>query len=146
MPKRRQESKRALDGDEARTGDAASLDPNADIIPNIKREFVLTPLADYILQDTVRLFSKAIGTDITNSHMLRVILKAVAHSMPVLEKEVLQIGKLKRPSNARASQLDREEFERKLAAVLVSAFRKSPPYEAAVGHRRSGKGSGKRPA
>jgi hypothetical protein len=146
MPKRQQQSKRALNEVEQGTGDAARLDANSDISPNIKREFILTPRTDDTVQDVVRLFARAIGTDLTNSHMLRVILKAVAHAMPVLEREVLQIGKLKRPSNARASQLDREEFERKLAAVLVSAFRKSPPYEAAVGHRRSGKGSGKRPA
>ena len=146
MPKRQQQSKRALNEDEQGTGDAARPDANSDISPNIKREFILTPRTDDTVQDVVRLFSRAIGTDLTNSHMLRVILKAVAHAMPVLEREVLQIGKLKRPSNARTSQLEREEFERKLAAVLVSAFRKSPPYEAAAGHRRPGKGSGKRSA
>ena len=146
MPKRQQQSKRALNEDEQGTGDAARPDANSDISPNIKREFILTPRTDDTVQDVVRLFARAIGTDLTNSHMLRVILKAVAHAMPVLEREVLQIGKLKRPSNARTSQLEREEFERKLAAVLVSAFRKSPPFEAGAGHRRSGKGSGKRSA
>jgi hypothetical protein len=146
MPKRHQQSKRALNEDEAGAGDAASLDANTDIIPNIKREFVLTQRTDDTVQDVVRLFARAIGTDLTNSHMLRVILKAVAHAMPVLEREVLQIGKLKRPSNARTSQLEREEFERKLAAVVVSAFRKAPPFAARVGHRRAGKGSGKRTA
>ena len=146
MPKRHQRSKRALSEDETGSSDAASLDANSDIIPNIKREFILTPRTDDTVQDVVRLFAKAIGTDLTNSHMLRVILKAVAHAMPVLEREVLQIGKLKRPSNARTSQLEREEFERKLAAVLVSAFRKSPPFDVGSGHRRPGKGSGKRSA
>ena len=146
MPKRHQRSKRALSEDETGSSDAASLDANSDIIPNIKREFILTPLTDDTLQDVVRLFSRAIGTDLTNSHMLRVILKAVAHAMPVLEREVSQLGKLKRPSNARTSQLEREEFERKLAAVLVAAFRKAPPFEADAGHCRSGKGSGKRTA
>jgi hypothetical protein len=146
MPKRQQQRKRALSEDEQGTGDAARPDVNADIIPNIKREFVLTPLADYTLQDAVRNFGRAIGSDITNSHMLRVILKAVGHAMPVLEKEILQIGKLKRPGNARENQAEREEFERKLAAVLVSAFRKSPPFDASAGHRRPGKGSGKRSA
>jgi hypothetical protein len=146
MPKRHQQSKRALSEDETGTGNAASLDANSDIIPNIKREFILTPLTDDTLQDVVRLFSRAIGTDLTNSHMLRVILKAVAHAMPVLEREVSQLGKLKRPSNARTSQLEREEFERKLAAAVVSAFRKCRPFGAEAGDRRQGKSSGKRSA
>ena len=78
--------------------------------------------------------------------MLRVLLKGVAHAMPLLEREASQIGKLKRPSNARTSQLEREEFERKLAAAVVAAFRKNPPFDADAGDRRQGKASGKRSA
>jgi hypothetical protein len=103
-------------------------------------------LTDDTLQQVVRLFERAIGTDLTNSHMFRVLLKSVAHAMPMLEREVSQLGKLKPPSNARASQLEREEFERKLAAAVVSAFRKCPPFDADAGDRRQGKSSGKRTA
>jgi hypothetical protein len=146
MPKRQPQNKRPLDEDETGAGEAANLVANAEILPNIKREFILTQLTDNTLQDAVRLFSRAIGTDLTNSHMLRVILKAVAHAMPVLEREVSQLGKLRRPSNARTSQLEREEFERKLASAVVAALRKSRPFEADARDRRQGKGSGKRSA
>jgi hypothetical protein len=59
-----------------------------------------------------------------------VLLKTVEHVMPELKGEVSQLGKLKRPSNARTNQLEREEFERTLAAAVVSAFRKCRPFVA----------------
>jgi hypothetical protein len=129
MPKRHQQNKRALRKDDRGPGESADFDADADGIPNIKRLFILTPLADHTLRDAVTLFSRATGTDMTNSHLFRVLLKAVAHAMPEIEREVAQLGKLKRPSNARTNQVEREEFERKLAAAVVSAFRKCRPFD-----------------
>jgi hypothetical protein len=92
--------------------------------PDIKREFILTASADETLHQGVRIFSRATGTDLTNSHFLRVLLKTVEHALPELEKEASRIGRLKRPSNAKGHEADREEYERRLAQALLVAIRK----------------------
>lgn len=142
---RRQQGKRAFKDDDGGVDESAGLDTSADI-PNIKTEFILTSSADDTLQDAVRLFSRATGTNLTRSHFFRVLLKAVAHAMPELEKEASHVGRLKRPSNARDGQAAREEYERTLAAAVVAALRTAPPLDASVGERRKGRGAGKRSA
>jgi len=145
MPKRQQQEKRSYGEDHGRPDESSGPEASTDI-PNIKREFILTPSTDDTLQDVVRLFSRATGTNLTNSHFLRVLLKSVAHAMPKLEEEVARIGRLKRPSNARASQAEREEYERTLAAVVVAALQSSRPFEVGLSDKRKGKGPGKRSA
>lgn len=100
-------------------------------VPNIKREFILTRAADDTLQDAVRLLSRATGANLTNSHFLRVVLKTVQLAMPVLEREAAKLGKLKRPSNARGNEAEREEYEERLAEVVHSAFRSTTPASSA---------------
>jgi hypothetical protein len=97
--------------------------------PDIKREFILTQTADDALGHLTSLYSKATGSNVTNSHFLRAVLKALAHAMPDVEKEAWQIGKLKRPSNARGKEAEREEYERRLAASLLNGLRASRPME-----------------
>jgi hypothetical protein len=97
-------------------------------IPNIKREFILTQSADETLQDAVRLFSRATGTQLSNSHFLRVLIKGLAHAMPELEREASQIGKLKRPGNARGKEAEREEYEQRLAKAVTNAMRSTRPF------------------
>lgn len=143
MPKRQHQAKRAFKDDFSDSDEQAGLE---DDTPNIQREFILTQSADDILQDAVRLFSRATGTNLTNSHFLRVLLKCVAHAMPELKEEVSTIGKLKRPSNSREAQAAREDFERTIAATVSSAFRSAPVYDAETGGRGKGRGSGKRSA
>ena len=63
-----------------------------------------------------RAYSKATGSELTNSHVLRALLKAIEHAMPQLEHEAEQMDKLKRPKNDRANEAHRDEFERKLAS------------------------------
>src|SRR5262245_47537703 len=135
MPKRQQQAKRAFKDDVSDSDAQAGLEGD---IPNIKREFILTQSTDDALQDAVRLFSRATGTNLTNSHFLRVLLKCVAHAMPELEGEAPSIGKLKRPSNAREGQAAREEYERAIAAAVNAAFRSAPLYNAETGARGKG--------
>lgn len=97
--------------------------------PNIKREFILTQSTDDTLQDLVRVFSRATGANLTNSHFLRVVLKALAHAMPELEREASELGSLKRPSNARGNQAAREGYEEALAVAVASALQASPRFE-----------------
>ena len=94
--------------------------------PTIRRQFILTPSADLTLKHMVALYSKATGSELTNSHVLRALLKAIEHAMPQLEHEAEQMGKLKRPKNDRANEAHRDEFERKLASCIVTGMHGAP--------------------
>lgn len=97
--------------------------------PRVKREFLLTGSADETLGDLTALLSKATGTDVTNSHFLRAVLLALRHALPEVEREAWQVGGLRRPSNARGREAEREAYERALAAVLLRGLRASRPPE-----------------
>ena len=99
--------------------------------PAIKRELILTPSADDILSQLVRVLSRATRTNITNSHFLRALLKALAQALPEIEHQASLLGILKRPSNARGNESNREEYERRLAAALLAGMRASRPAESA---------------
>jgi hypothetical protein len=94
--------------------------------PTIRRQFILTPSTDLTLKQVVAVYSKAAGSELTNSHFLRAMLKAIEHAMPQLEQEAEHMGKLKRPKNDRANEAHREEFERKLASSIVTGMRVAP--------------------
>jgi hypothetical protein len=94
---------------------------------NIKREFVLTPSADETLRTLVSVFERATGTTITNSHLLRTLLRAAAEALPEIEKEAARLGRMKRPSNARGNESERDEFERRLAQALLAALARGEP-------------------
>lgn len=98
-------------------------------VPRIKREVILTPGADATLGQLVTLYARATGTDVTNSHFVRAVLKALAQALPELEREASRIGPLRRPSNARGRQAEREEYERRLAAALLAGLRAGRPPE-----------------
>src|SRR5262249_6223618 len=91
--------------------------------PDIKREFILAQTADDSLGHLTTLYSKATGTNVSNSHFLRAVLKALMTAMPEIEKEAWSVGRLRRPSNARGREADREEDEKRIAASLLSAMR-----------------------
>jgi hypothetical protein len=94
--------------------------------PTVRRQFILTPSTDFTLKHVVALYSKATGSELTNSHFLRAMLKAIEHAMPQLEKEAEHMGKLKRPRNDRANEAHREEFERKLASSIIVGMHAAP--------------------
>jgi hypothetical protein len=94
--------------------------------PTIRRQFILTPSADLTLKHMVALYSKATGSELTNSHVLRALLKAIEHAMPQLEHEAEHMDKLKRPKNDRANEAHRDEFERKLASCIVAGMHGAP--------------------
>jgi hypothetical protein len=91
--------------------------------PTIKREFILTPQADETLKHLVDVFSRATGTQVTNSHLLRAALKALAEAMPAIERGASELGRLKRPSNARGREAERERYEEAIARALSQASR-----------------------
>jgi hypothetical protein len=97
--------------------------------PDIKREFVLTQTADDTLSHLINLYSKASGTNVSNSHFFRAVLKALAYAMPELERQAWQMGRLRRPSNARGKEAERDEYEARIAQVLVAGLRAARPVE-----------------
>jgi hypothetical protein len=98
-------------------------------IANITRQFILTPTTDETLKRLITIYNRASGANLTNSHVLRAILKGVAHAMPELEREAARLRALKRPSNARGKEALREEFEQKLAAAFIAGMRAAAVYE-----------------
>jgi hypothetical protein len=98
-------------------------------LANITRQFILTSSTDETLKRLLAVYSRASGANLTNSHVLRAILKAVSHAMPELEREATRLRALKRPSNARGKEALREEFEKKLATAFVAGMRAAAVYE-----------------
>lgn len=120
MAKRQQHDNRKYKIDESSAETTIQAEPS--VTPIIKREFMLTPSADDTLFQAVRTLSRATGTNLSNSHFLRVMLKVVADAMPQIEEEASRLGKLKRPGNAPANQPDREEYEQRIAEAVATAI------------------------
>lgn len=147
MPKRQQDrSYRDSDATEAGIARPAA---NAVVseAPTIKREFMLTRVADDSLYEAVRALSRATGTSLSNSHFLRVILKVVANAIPEIEREASRLrGTVERPGNARENQAEREEYELTLAVAVAAAIKGAPPLGLDTGGSRKGREPGKPPA
>jgi hypothetical protein len=115
--------------------------------PTIKREFMLTRLADDSLFEAIRTLSRATGTSLSQSHLLRVMLKVVANAIPEIEREASRLrGTLKRPGNTRENQAEREEYELKIAKAIATALKSAPPPGLDSGTSQKGREPGKRPA
>ena len=56
-------------------------------------------------------------------------IAALEHAIPQLEKQASSLGPLRRPSNARGHEAQRDGFERRIAAALVSGLRACPLME-----------------
>jgi len=97
--------------------------------PQRKRELVLTLTADATLTGLVELYRRVTGTRLTTSHLVRAMLKGVAHCMHHLEKEAKRLGPQRLPSNARGRELDRERFEARIADAFIAGIRAAPAME-----------------
>jgi hypothetical protein len=84
-----------------------------------QREFQLTRSTDETLEDLVTLYRRSTGAELTRSHVLRAVLKAVAERMPRLRQEAGGIGPLRRPSNAKGFEEAREEFEEQIKQAFL---------------------------
>jgi hypothetical protein len=127
MPKRQHQGNRKYKIDERSPTRVPQPKPLA--TPIVKREFMLTPEADDTLFQAVRVLSRATGTNLSNSHFLRVMLKVVAEAMPQIEEEASRLGKLKRPGNAPGNQPEREEYEQRMAGAVAVAIAASTPAD-----------------
>ncbi len=98
-------------------------------LANITRQFILTESTDEILRQLVQLYSRAAGSQLTNSHILRAILKGISHAMPEIEREAERLGKIKRPRNIRGKEHERELFERKITSAFMAGMRAASLFE-----------------
>ena len=95
----------------------------------VGRQLLLTPATDAALSRLVELLRRTTGTKLSTSHVVRAMLKGVAHAMYNLEREARRLGPMKLPSNARGHEADRERFEAKLADALVAGIRAASAFE-----------------
>jgi len=95
---------------------------------NIKREFILSTEADEICTELVALLRRSTGTRLSSSHVMRGMLKGIATCMETLEHEARRVGRLRLPSNARGNELQREEFEQRLAETFINGIRTAAAY------------------
>lgn len=98
--------------------------------PHLNREVVLTPSADETFSRLVEMYRRATGTRLTSSHVVRAVLKGVAHCLEHLEREARRLGPLKLPANARGRELERERFEARLADAFIAGVRASSAFDA----------------
>jgi hypothetical protein len=94
----------------------------------LKREVVLTSEAEETLSQLVQTYRQATRTRLSNSHVIRALLRGVAHGMSEIQREAELLGTLKLPSNAKGCEHERERFEDALASSFVSAMRSLPSY------------------
>lgn len=88
-----------------------------------QREFQLTRSTDETLEELVTMYKRATGAELTRSHVLRAVLKAVAEQMPALRAEAAGVGPLRRPSNAKGFEEAREEFEEQIKEAFLRGMR-----------------------
>lgn len=113
------------------TNESASVTPSTAPGPSafVKRQLLLTPATDAALSRLVEVFRRTTGTKLSTSHMVRAMLKGVAHAMYNLEREARRLGPMKLPANARGHEADRERFEARLADALVAGIRAASAFE-----------------
>jgi hypothetical protein len=96
---------------------------------NIPRQFHLTKSADTTLKQLVRIYSDAVGFELSNAEVLRSVLHGVNHAMPTLKREVRHMGKQKRFKNSRGNEALRDDLERKIGKAYVAGMRAAPEME-----------------
>ena len=89
----------------------------------IKREFVLTPETDRILAALVQTYRQTTGARISNSQLIRAVLRSMSYGCVAIEREAQRLGTLKLPSNAKERVAEREQFELVLSTSIVEAMR-----------------------
>lgn len=93
----------------------------------IKREIVLTPETDAILDELVEAFRRATRTRLTTSHVVRAMLLSAQHAGAAIQDHLHQAGYVRLPSNAQGHAAERQHFELLLARAFAVAMRKAIP-------------------
>ena len=94
-----------------------------------KREIVLTPETDAVLNQLVDIFRQATGTRLSTSHVIRAMLVATQGTTDALREKLGQIGSVRLPSNAGGREAERGRFEMLLASAFTAAMRQARPVK-----------------
>lgn len=90
----------------------------------IKREFTLCSHTDEVFNRLADIYRRATRTRLSNSHVMRALLRGVADCLDGLELEAnKRLVPQKLPSNARGREAERAQFEERLARVLIAGVR-----------------------
>lgn len=86
----------------------------------IKREVLLCPQTDEVLDDLVRILRRSTRARVTTSHVVRALLLAVSKRLESIRRQAAHLGPRRLPSNAPGNDQARREFEELLAALFFS--------------------------
>ena len=87
-------------------------------LANVKREIVLTPSTAKAFDELESILSTAINSSLTRSHVARAVFSAIKDSLGNIATEAMKLPPMKRPSNAKGFEADRDKFEAELARVI----------------------------
>ena len=91
-------------------------------LANVKREIVLTPSTAKAFDELESILSTAINSSLTRSHVARAVFSAIKDSLGNIATEAMKLPTMKRPSNAKGFEADRDKFEAELARVIKSGI------------------------
>lgn len=89
---------------------------------SVKRELVLTPIADQTLAGVVAVFREATGANLTHSHVARAILRMIGDRLPAIRARAADLPACRLPSNAPGYEGDRDRLEQALAEAMALAM------------------------
>ncbi len=90
---------------------------------SVLRQFKLPQELDQTLQQLVRYYSDAAGTDLKMTEILCAVLKGIETALPQIEREAKGLGPLKRPKNDPLNEKRHEDFLREIAKRFVAGMR-----------------------
>lgn len=90
-----------------------------------KREFTLTEETDATFSHIAALFREGTGTRMTNSLVIRAILRAIHPNLPLLREEMIRLGAMRLPSNLPEYEAERATFEHRLALAFCRAMQRA---------------------
>ena len=87
------------------------------------RDFLLGRQHEDVLRQMREIISRENGVDLSQSHLMRALLVALADVTPAVKRELSHLGPLKRPPNGVQYEGERAQLEVTLKNVILSAMR-----------------------
>lgn len=94
--------------------------PDAVRPSRIKREVLLCPETDEVLDELVRILRRSTRARVTTSHVVRALLLATSKRLEIIRRQATHLGPRRLPSNAQGNDQARRDFEETLAALFFS--------------------------
>lgn len=92
---------------------------------NIQKMFRLTPSAYRALKELASIFSEVYGFEVTNSAMVRVLLRMAQSALPDVERYAQEhLAQRSRPSTAIGCEQARDDLEAEIADAINATFKR----------------------